>query len=174
MEKVILYGSEYGTAKRYAQQLAQETGIPVFGYDEAPDLKGCELLIYFGGLYAGGVKGLKQTLKALPIGAKLILATVGLADVTDPENIRNIRASLRRQVPEEQMKNAAVFHLRGGIDYDKLSFVHKTMMALLYQKARNLPEEKKTAEVRAMIETYNTKVDFVDFDALAPIREAIG
>lgn len=173
MEKVILYGSEYGTAERYARQLARETGIPVFGYEDAPDLKGCGLVIYFGGLYAGGVKGLKQTLKALPMDTKMVLATVGLADVTDPENILNIRASLRRQVPEPFLEKAAVFHLRGGIDYDKLSLVHKTMMAMLYQKARRLPEEKKTAEVRAMIETYNTKVDFVDFGALEPIRSLI-
>ena len=47
------------------------------------------------------------------------------------------------------------------------------MMALLYNKAKHLPEEKKTAEVRAMIETYNTTVDFVDFHALTPILEQI-
>lgn len=44
-------------------------------------------------------------------------------------------------------------------------------MTLLYQKAKNLPEEKKTAEVKAMIETFNSKADFVDFDSLSPIIE---
>ena len=48
------------------------------------------------------------------------------------------------------------------------------MMTLLYNKARRLPEEKKTAEIRAMIETFNQKVDFVDFDSLRPVVEAIG
>ena len=47
------------------------------------------------------------------------------------------------------------------------------MMTLLYNKAKRLPDEKKTAEVRAMIETYNTKVDFVDNNALTPILEQI-
>ena len=46
------------------------------------------------------------------------------------------------------------------------------MMTLLCKKAK-LPEEKKTAEVRAMIETFNSKVDFVDYISLNKIVEAI-
>ena len=59
------------------------------------------------------------------------------------------------------------------IDYGRLSIKHKTMMTLLYNKAKKLPEEKKTAEVRAMIDTFNTKVDFVELSALEPIAEEI-
>ena len=47
------------------------------------------------------------------------------------------------------------------------------MMTLLYNKAKHLPEEEKTAEVRAMIETFNSEVDFVDYDTLEPIAEGI-
>ena len=60
-----------------------------------------------------------------------------------------------------------------GIDYGRLGLKHKTMMTLLYNKAKKLPEEKKTAEVRAMIDTFNTKVDFVELSALEPIAEEI-
>lgn len=59
------------------------------------------------------------------------------------------------------------------IDYGRLSIKHKTMMSLLYNKAKKLPEEKKTDEVRAMIDTFNTKVDFVELSALEPIAEEI-
>ena len=172
MNRMILYGSEYGTAQRYAEKMSQLTGIPVFSYSTAQDFAGCKLVVYFGGLYAGGVKGLKQTIKHLPTDIKLILATVGLADVTDEENLCNIRRSVRKQLPEHLWENTTLFHLIGGIDYSRLSFTHKTMMTLVYNKAKRLPEEKKTAEVRAMIETFNTKVDFVDLDALSPIVEA--
>ena len=47
------------------------------------------------------------------------------------------------------------------------------MMTLLCNQAKRIPEEKRTAEVRAMIETFNAKVDFVDLDTLAPVQEAI-
>lgn len=174
MKTIILYGSEYGTTRRYAEKLAQLTGIPAVDCTAAGDLRGYERVVYLGGLYAGGVKGFKRTVKRLPTGVKLILVTVGLADVTDQENLRNIQSAVQRKLPPALFANTALFHLRGGIDYSRLSPLHRTMMTLLYNKARRLPEEKKTAEIRAMIETFNQKVDFVNFDSLRPIVEAIG
>ena len=53
-----------------------------------------------------------------------------------------------------------------------LGFKHKTMMGMLYKKAVTLPEDKKTSEVRAMIETYNKQVDFVDLITIEPIVKA--
>ena len=173
MQTIILYGSQYGTTKRYADRLAEQTGLPAVSYESARDLSGYTQVVYLGGLYAGGVKGLKQTVKKLPAGVRLILVTVGLADVQDKQNVENIRRSVRQQVPADILQNAEIFHLRGGIDYSKLSFTHKTMMKLLYNHARKLPPEKQTAETRAMIETFGTQVDFVDFSALEPVIEAV-
>ena len=173
MERLIIYGSQYGTTKRYAQRFSEMTGIPSLSYEAVNDLTDCRLLVYFGGLYAGGLKGFRHIVKLLPENMKLILVTVGLADVNDQENINNIRNSLKTQVPGTLLNNAQIFHLRGGIDYEKLSFKHRTMMTLLYHKVKNLPEKKKTAEDRAMIETFNSKVDFVDYHSLDQIIEAI-
>ena len=100
---------------------------------------------------------------------KLILVTVGLADPNEPENQHSIRTSLQRQLPAEALDRAKVFYLRGGIDYQKLSFSHQTIMKLLYKSLRRTPFEKQTAENRALIETYGRQVDFTDFNALEPI-----
>ena len=75
--------------------------------------------------------------------------------MTDEENLANIRNALKRQVPGHLLEKTQVFHLRGGIDYRKLSLKHKAMMTLLYHSVKNQPEEQKTAETRAMIETFN-------------------
>ena len=173
MKTLILYGSQYGTTKRYADELSRLTGLPAVSYEKAPDLAGCEQIVYLGGLYAGGVKGLKQAVKKFPAGVRLILVTVGLADVQDEQNIENIRRSVRRQLPAEVLQNTAFFHLRGGIDYSRLNLTHRTMMTLLYNHARKLPPEQQNAETRAMIETFGTKVDFVDVAALGPVAAAI-
>lgn len=173
MRSLIIYGSQYGTTKCYAEKLSEMTGIPVIKYEDIEKLTGYESIIHFGGLYAGGVKGLKHTIKALPKDAILIIATVGLADVSDIENTDCIKKSISRQVPKEIFDRTIIFHLRGGIDYQQLNFKHKTMMKLLYNKAKNLPEEKKTAEIRAMIETFNQKVDFTDYNSLNQIMEVI-
>ncbi|HIX15242.1 MAG TPA: flavodoxin domain-containing protein [Candidatus Hungatella pullicola] len=173
MKGLIVYGSQYGTTKRYAEKLGEIAGLPVISCEDVKDLGDYGLIIHLGGLYAGGVKGLKKTVKALQKDTKIVIVTVGLADVCDKENTDNIKKSISRQIPEEILNSAAVFHLRGGIDYEKLNFKHRTMMKLLYTKAKHLPENKKTAEVRAMIETFNQKVNFVDYHSLNPILEAI-
>ena len=174
MEHIILYGSQYGSARRYAQKLSEQTGIPAASYKDAPALAGKKTIVYLGGLYAGGVVGLGKTLRKVSLqdGQKLILVTVGLADPNEPENQRNIRASLQKQLPALFGK-AQIFHLRGGIDYQKLSFAHRTMMKLLYQSLRHTPLENQTAENRALIETYGKQVDFTDFNSLEPIIREI-
>ena len=173
MNTLIIYGSQYGTTKRYAEKFAEMTDLPIISFEDIENLEKYERVVYFGALYAGGVKGLKNTIKKLSPNTKLVIVTVGLADVCDEENISNIRSSIRKQVPEYLLKNVSIFHLRGGIDYQKLNLKHSLMMTLLYNKAKNIPEKKKTAEVKAMIETFNSKVDFVDFSCLDQIAESI-
>lgn len=173
MKALITYGSQYGTTRKYAEKFSELTGFSAVSFDEIKDLSEYDTVIHFGGLYAGGVKGLKNVVKAIGNNTKIVIATVGFADVNDKENTDNIKKSLKRQVPENILSNASVFHLRGGIDYSKLNLKHKTMMKLLYNKAKKIPDEKKTAEVKAMIETYNSKVDFVDFSSLNPILKEV-
>ena len=175
MKGIVVYGSNYGTTRAYAQELARRTGWPAVDWQQAQKLAEYEAVVYLGGLYAGGVVGLKKVLPQLEQAPaqKLVVVTVGVADPAEPENVAHIRASLQKQLPGALYQKAQFAHLRGGIDYSKLSFTHKTMMKLLYNHARKLPPEKQTAETRAMIETFGTQVDFVDFASLRPIKDAM-
>ncbi len=159
----------------YAEELSKRTNIQAISFEEIKDINKYDKIIYLGGLYAGGVLGMSKTLKKISdiSTKKIILVTVGLADPKDNENTNNIKNSIKKQLTKETLDRTIIFHLRGGIDYSKLNFAHKTMMGLLYKKAKNLPEEKKTAEVKAMIDIYNKKVDFVDFSSLESIISEI-
>ena len=175
MSKIIIYGSCYGTTQKYAEELSARSGIDVKSYKEFKNINDYQMIIYLGGLYAGGVEGMKRTLKPLTdvAGRNIIIATVGLADPNDQKNVETIRNKMKSQISPEIYAKAHIFHLRGGIDYSALSLVHKTMMKMVYNKAVRIPEEEKTAEIRAMIETYNTCVDFVDLKSLEPIVECL-
>lgn len=168
---IIIYGTQYGAAKKYAEELSRRTEIPCVSYEEVEDINIYNTIVYIGSLYAGGVQGMKKTMAKYDAGSdkKLIVVTVGLADPADKENTDHIKGGVKKQLPAGVYEKAAVLHLRGAIDYTRLSFKHKTMMGLLVRKAKNLPEEKKNAEVRAMIETYNQVVDFIDFESLSSI-----
>ena len=173
--KIIIYGSQYGTTKQYAMELSKKTNIKAESYEDIKNIDEYETIIYIGALYAGGVLGMAKTLKKISNSEnkKIIIVTVGLADPMNKENINNIENSMKRQLSNEIYEKAYIYHLRGGIDYSKLNFLHKTMMRLLYKKVKGLPEEKKTAEDKAMIDTYNQKVNFVDFSNLENIISEI-
>ena len=172
---IVIYGSQYGTAKRYAEELAKRTRFVLKSYEDIEDINTYETIIYIGALYAGGVMGMKKTFKNMKDcgNHRIIIATVGLADPSDKENTDTIKNGMKKQLSKEIFDKAMIVHLRGGIDYSKLGFKHKIMMGMLYKKAVTLPEEKKTAEVKTMIETYNKQVDFVDFNSLDSIIQEL-
>ena len=176
MNSIIIYGSHYGTTKQYAEELSKRTNIKAISFKKFnQQINDYDNIIYLGALYAGGVLGMSKTLKKLNniSNKKILIATVGLSDPTDEVNENNIRNNIKNQIPKEVLEKAKIFHLRGGIDYSKLNFAHKTMMKLLYNAVKNLPNEKQTAEDRAMIETYNKKVNFIDFSSLDKITNEI-
>ena len=172
MKSIIVYGSNYGTTKQYANELSRRTNMKAISFKKVNQkINDYDNIIYLGALYAGGVLGMSKTLKKLNniSNKKIIIVTVGLSDPTDEVNKNNIRNNIKNQISREVFEKAKIFHLRGGIDYSKLNFAHKTMMKLLYNAVKNLPKEKLTAEDRAMIETYNKKVNFIDFSSLDEI-----
>lgn len=176
MNSIIIYGSHYGTTKQYAEELSKRTNIKAISFKKFnQQINDYDNIIYLGSLYAGGVLGMSKTLKKLNniSNKKILIATVGLSDPTDEVNKNNIRNNIKNQIPKEVLEKAKIFHLRGGIDYSKLNFAHKTMMKLLYNAVKNLPNEKQTAEDRVMIETYNKKVNFIDFSSLDKIANEI-
>ena len=162
MSSIIIYGSHYGTTEKYAKELSKRTNIKAISYEKIKDINDYDTIIYIGGLYAGGVLGMSKTLKKLnEISNKnIVIITVGLADPTDETNINNIRNNIKNLISKEIFKRAKIFHLRGGID-------------LLYSAVKKLPKEKLTVENKAMIETYNKKVDFIDFSSLDKIINEI-
>lgn len=171
METIIIYGSCYGTAKVYAEALAERLKSEVLPYDKVKEPAGYERIIYVGGLYAGGVMGMARTAKKIPADQckKFVVITVGLADPADEKNIQNIRTSALRQIPKPLADKTEFYHLRGGIDYEKLSFRHRMMMKLLYEQVKKQPVDEQDADTRAMIETYGQKVSFVDTECLEDI-----
>lgn len=174
-DQIIIYGSKYGSSRRYAVELSRRTGIPAFDARDRYDLSAYGTVIYFGGLYAGCVEGLSKVIHHTPDDGRRrwIIVTVGLSDPSEPSTVRDIGAALRRQIPAGVYGHASFFHLRGAMDYSKLSPGHHVMMKLMCLSLKKTPPEKRSASTQAMIDTYGRKVDFVDFTTLEPILAAL-
>ena len=165
MKTLIVYGSQYGTAQRYASELSKLTGFPVISHKEVQGIDDYEKVIYVGALYAGSVLGLKKFAKTLT-HQELTVVTVGIVDPNDPENIRYIRQMLKKQLPERFYDETKIFHLRGAIDYNHLNLKHRLMMSFVHRQLDKRPLEQLDVVARTIIETYGKTVDYVDFGQL--------
>ena len=170
---VIIYGSQYGTTKRYAEYLSEMTGIEAVAFKEAKDIDKYDRVIFMGALYAGSVLGLKNTVSKMSPKQKLVIVTVGLVDPTDPENIDYIRHSIKERIPADLYDETSIFHLHGAIDYSQLSLKHRMMMAVIHSKLSKMPEEKLNTEAKTILATYGKKEDFVDFKSLEKLGSVI-
>lgn len=173
MKTVVIYQSKYGSTKIYAKWLAEDLGadLLVANKVKVDDLQKYGTIVYGGGLYAGGVNGIALLTKnAESIKGKAIyLFTVGVADVTDKENTTAIRMSLEKALPASLWDTAHLYHLRGGMCYSKMSFMHRTMMNMMMKMVRKKPESELRAEDKMMLATYGQDIDFTDRAAIAPL-----
>ena len=174
MEKqIIIYGSQYGSTKRYAERLAEMTGIEAVDYKKVKSIDDYDRIVYLGALCAGGVMGLKKTVSRMAPGQELVIATVGVTDPNEQSYYEGIRKAIKTQLPTGFYDDKNIFHLRGAIDYSQLGFKHRIMMKMFHSMMLKKPESELTADAKAMLETYGKKVDFVDFNALQVIVDIL-
>ena len=165
-KQIIIYGSQYGSTKRYAERLAEMTGIEAVDYKKVKSIGDYDRIVYLGGLFAGGVLGLKKTVSKMVPGQELVIATVGVTDPNEQSYYESIRKAIKAQLPAGFYDEKNIYHLRGAIDYAQLGFRHRIMMKMFHSMMLKKPESELTADAKALLETYGKKVDFVDFNAL--------
>lgn len=174
---VVIYSSKYGSTKCYARWISETLSCPVFEKKsiQPSDLRNYDTIIYGGGLYAGGVSGISLLTKNYQSlqDKNIILFTCGLADPEDKENVSHIRKSLTRVLTPEMMNEIRIFHLRGAIDYSGLSFVHRSMMAMLRKMLLKKDPRELREEDKMLLDTYGKKVDFTDKNSIKPLIEYV-
>ena len=121
----IVYTTNTGSTKRYAELLARETGLPVYSMAEAERAvpAGAEV-IYLGWIMAGSVKGYAAAAKRWPVRA---VCAVGMGRTgTQTDSVRK-KSAVPAAVP--------VFTLQGNFDVKKLRGVYRLMMELMVKTA---------------------------------------
>lgn len=166
----VIYQSKYGATKQYAQWIARNLGAELLERSTVlpASLREFDVVVYGGGLYAGGIAGVDLVAKH-PCPS-LVVFTVGLANpaITDYSEILN------RNFPPKQKEKPKVFLLRGAMDYGRLGPVHRGMMAMMKKMTIDpkAPEDR-TDEDRLMLETYGKSVNFIDEASIAPLVEYV-
>ena len=173
MNAIILYGSRYGTAQKYAQLLSEQTGIPAVSWQEMRDFSPFDTIVYIGSLYAGKTTGLAKAVRHFPTDHpfRLLVATVGLSDPAVEDNLLRIREALAQELSPAIFVRTTHVHLPGAIDYSVLSTHHRIMMKGLCILLRPQPPEDRSADSQVILDSYGKSLDHTDPAALAPILE---
>ena len=165
----VTYKSHYGTTKKYAEWIAEALDASLFEATaiKTDSLMDYDVVVHGGGLYAGGILGSKLVADN-PCKA-LVIFSVGLADPKSTD----FTEILNKNFTKEKLSQLKAFHLRGGIDYKELNIAHKFMMWMVKKRAEKIPTEERGEDDRILLETYGSKLDFMDKDTIIPLIEYI-
>lgn len=140
----IVYTSNTGYTKQYAELLGQNTGLPVYALPEADKaLTSKSSILYLGWLMASKVQGYAKAAKRYQVEA---VCGVGMgATGSQLEEVRKAN-----QLPA----SLPVFTLQGGFDMAKLHGVYKMMMTVMAKTVGKKLADKKdrTPEEDSMLE----------------------
>lgn len=171
MKTIVIYTSQTGFTKRYAEWIADAAGAECLELSEAKkrDLTACDAIIYGGWACAGGISRLgwfKNNLDKWE-NKKLIIFCVG----GSPENNPEIAPTLRRNFSDSEWNRISVFYCPGGFNYEKMSASSRLMMKL-FIKALKAKRDKSEADAE-MIRMISGSYDISDRRHIEPILECL-
>jgi menaquinone-dependent protoporphyrinogen IX oxidase len=177
MKTLVIYNSEYGHTKKYAEWLTEELNAEICnGKHLKKSMFDDYAAIVFGGsLYAGRNKAALLLVKHFEQikNKKVALFTVGMFDTSNEEICMGINKELDKVIPFTIREKITVFHVRGGIDCQSLNFPHKLMMKFAHALISKKSEEKLTDSDKDFLSIYGRKMDFSDKKMLEPVIQFI-
>lgn len=160
MKVIVYYQSKTGFTKTYAEWIAASLGCDHVELSRAT-VKGAaayDVVIYGGGLYAGGIHGLRFFFRNpfLKPDTRVVVFATGVTPVRTESTtyVRNVNLS------KKQQSTIPLFYLRGGFDFTKLGWIDKILMSLLKVKIMLKPSKWRVPDEKGMLAAYAAPSDF--------------
>lgn len=174
MSKIaIIYYSKHGSTEAYARRIAELTGGDLFDAHSCKykDVADYDVIVYGGGIYSGGIKGIEMLKKGWRKGfrnKKIIVFAVGIT-IDYEEN--------RKQCEEinfvKKLKGLPCFFLPGAYDPSSITGVDKKIMGFTLKLIGDGKATGQTAESAQLIDRMKNGCDMVDMDMVEPLVRAI-
>ena len=158
----IIYESDSGFTKRYAEIFAEKTGLECYSlYMSRIKVKRGSDVIYFGRVMQNEVDGFKKARKKYNI---LALCPVGLKM---PTNAVKEKIAEANELTENLPK---LFYLRGGYDPEQTKGLEKTLINLIVSDLESKGEEIDAVEAQYLADLTDG-ADYVNEENLAPLLD---
>lgn len=169
MKTIVIYNSQTGFTKRYAQWIAEEAEADCLELSAAKkkDLDAYEAIIFGGWACAGSISKISWFKGNMDHWAdkKLIVFCVGASPIDNPE----IDIALKRIFNESEQKKAAVFYCPGGLNYEKMSAPFKLMMKMFVKTLKAKKDKTEAEEI--MVKMISSSYDISDKKYIKPILQ---
>jgi len=160
MKALIIYKSKTGFTKWYAEFIAKEVDGNLVDFKEVTTeiISGYDVVIYGGGLYAGMINGYKKAKEMFEKSSAnrfILFATGG----TPNESTKEIDEIWKNNLSEEELESIPHFYMQGGICYEKMSFLNRTIMKMM-SRVLDKKKNKDSAEegfAQAIKSSYDIK-----------------
>lgn len=161
---VIVYKSNTGFTKEYAQMLSRAEKLRLYELDQARGALGRETeALFMGPVMAGHIQGVDQAVKSFTVRA---VCGVGMT----PPGAQALSA-LRKA---NYVPNAPIFYLQGGYAPKKVGWLKRRMVSMATRSTREALQDKgsrRTPEERAQLDMYLKGGSFVAYQNLDTIRK---
>lgn len=169
MKTVVIYHSQTGFTKRYAQWIAEAADADCLALSDAKkkDLTSYEAIVFGGWACAGSISKISWFKSNIDKWAdkKLIAFCVGASPMDSPE----IETALKQNFSESERKKVKTFYCPGGFNYEKMSVTSKLMMKLFIKTLK--AKKDKTEEEQGMIKMISSSYDISDKKYVEPILQ---
>lgn len=171
MKTLVIFNSQTGFTKRYAQWIAEAAGADCLELSAAKkqNMAAYEAIIFGSWACAGGISKLGWFKSNIDkwTDKKLIAFCVGASPIESPD----VEQALERNFKGPEFKRVSVFYCPGGLNYDKMSAPSRLMMKLLL-KTLNAKKDKTEAD-REMIKMISSSYDISDKKYIEPILDCL-
>lgn len=170
MKTLIIYTSQTGFTKKYAEWLAQKTGGDMLELKEAQKkddafFAGYEAIVYGGWVMAASVVKVKWFLNKAASwkDKKLAIYCVG----GSPNNNPDVEVMLNKLLDQEQREYIKAFYCQGGFNYERMNAPSRLAMKMFVSALKK--KKDPTEEEKIMTQMVATSYDISDEKYLEPI-----
>ena len=168
---IVIYNSQTGFTKRYAEWIAEATGADCLELSDAKkkDLAAYEAIIFGGWACAGSISKLSWFKSNIDkwTDKKLIAFCVGASPIENPE----IEPALKKNFNESELQKVSIFYCPGGFNYEKMSAPSKLAMKMFIKALK--AKKDKTETEQEMIKMISSSYDISDKKYIEPILECL-
>lgn len=169
MKTVVIYNSQTGFTKRYAEWISESINADCFEFNVAKKMifDDYDTIIFGGWICAGTISKInwfKNKLKKWN-NKKLIVFCVGGRPIEDFE----VESTLKKVFSEEESKKVKFFYCPGGFNYEKMKTPSKIMMKLFIKALKST--KNKTESDEKMLEYISNSYDNSNQKYIEPILQ---